>query len=265
MTVNRDPERSVCFDAAAAYYDQTRSLPGVGRDSVLEVLLSELLGKKPCLDIGVGTGRIALPLADAGIPVVGVDLSIPMMQQALSKTGKGPQIPLVAGNATALPIRDSTFGSVLIIHVLHSIPRWEHVITEAVRVSRTGATIIVDPGNGGNPMIDAIEARFIEEIAQEPRRSEWNTEKLDEMFQQCGCRPRRVADVPIQFSLAPSEFIARLERGQMSWEWELDASRFGPAGERVRAWARQEFGPLDTPRELTSFVRMRAYDVRSKP
>jgi ubiquinone/menaquinone biosynthesis C-methylase UbiE len=65
--VDGDGERSVCFDQAAAYYDQTRDRPGAGRERVLDLILSELRGKGSCLDIGVGTGRIALPLVEAGM------------------------------------------------------------------------------------------------------------------------------------------------------------------------------------------------------
>jgi ubiquinone/menaquinone biosynthesis C-methylase UbiE len=70
-----DESRSICFDQAADYYDQTRSLPSKGRDQVLEILTAELGDSHLCLDVGVGTGRIALPLAAAGVRIIGLDLS----------------------------------------------------------------------------------------------------------------------------------------------------------------------------------------------
>jgi ubiquinone/menaquinone biosynthesis C-methylase UbiE len=258
--VDRDGERSVCFDHAAEYYDQTRDRPGVGRERVLELILSELRGKGPCLDIGVGTGRIALPLAKAGMQVVGVDLSSPMMLRLRARPG-GASLPVVAGDATGLPFRDDPFGTALIIHVLHSVPSWELVIEEAVRVTRPGGTILVDPGNGRVPMLEEIEARFVDEIDQEPRRSGWTEEMVDERFARNGCVCRRLPDVPVRFMQTPSTFIEQLERGQASWEWSLDASRFEPAGRRVRAWAERVIGELDEPRELTTSVSIRAYDL----
>jgi ubiquinone/menaquinone biosynthesis C-methylase UbiE len=72
-----DPaERSVCFDRAADYYDDTRSLPAAGRDRVFEILRSALPDGGLCLDVGVGTGRTAVPLAAEGVRVVGIDLSL---------------------------------------------------------------------------------------------------------------------------------------------------------------------------------------------
>ncbi len=42
----------------------------------------------PVLEIGVGTGRIAIPTARAGIDVTGIDLHAPMLQRAAEKAGK---------------------------------------------------------------------------------------------------------------------------------------------------------------------------------
>ncbi|HEY5990226.1 MAG TPA: hypothetical protein VIV12_28150 [Streptosporangiaceae bacterium] len=62
-------ERSVCFDRAAEYYDQTRALPTTGRDRVRELLICELSGGGLCLDIGVGTGRTAGSRSASDLPV----------------------------------------------------------------------------------------------------------------------------------------------------------------------------------------------------
>jgi SAM-dependent methyltransferase len=82
-----DPERCVCFDRAADYYDDTRSLPAAGRDRVLEILRSALPDGGLCLDVGVGTGRTAVPLTAEGVRVVGIDLSLAMMAKAVAKGG----------------------------------------------------------------------------------------------------------------------------------------------------------------------------------
>lgn len=107
--MSRGGERSVCFDQAAEYYDQTRGLPTAGHERVLELIRSELDERGPCLDIGVGTGRVAVPLLDGGLPMVGVDLSLPMMRQMRDRPG-GTSVPLVAGDAMDLPFRDMDRG-----------------------------------------------------------------------------------------------------------------------------------------------------------
>ena len=82
--------KSVPFDRAASFYDQTRTLSPDAAKRVTELLSDELAGVERALEIGVGTGRIALPLVDAGVRLVGVDLSAPMLARwtTISDSGK---------------------------------------------------------------------------------------------------------------------------------------------------------------------------------
>ena len=64
-------------------------------------LLAELAGDGPALELGIGTGRIALPLAARGIAVHGIDLSRPMVARLRAKPG-GADVPVTIGDfATA--------------------------------------------------------------------------------------------------------------------------------------------------------------------
>jgi SAM-dependent methyltransferase len=49
--------------------------------------LAELAGDGPALELGIGTGRIALPLSERGVPVSGIDLSPDMVAQLKAKPG----------------------------------------------------------------------------------------------------------------------------------------------------------------------------------
>ncbi len=50
-------------------------------------LLAELAGNGPALELGIGTGRIALPLHSEGIEVQGIDASEAMLERLRSKKG----------------------------------------------------------------------------------------------------------------------------------------------------------------------------------
>lgn len=67
------------FDRIADSYDETRSLSPDVTGAIARVLERELEGRGRCLEIGVGTGRIALPLHARGIPMAGIDLSARMI------------------------------------------------------------------------------------------------------------------------------------------------------------------------------------------
>lgn len=63
--------------------------------------LAELAGAGPALELGIGTGRIALPLAQRGVRVHGIDLSTAMVARLRAKPG-GDEIPVAIGDfATA--------------------------------------------------------------------------------------------------------------------------------------------------------------------
>jgi SAM-dependent methyltransferase len=59
--------------------------------------LADLSGSGPALELGIGTGRIALPLAKRGIPVQGIDLSPEMVARLHAKSG-GEDIRVTIGD-----------------------------------------------------------------------------------------------------------------------------------------------------------------------
>ena len=78
---------SVSFDRAAGFYDGSRTLSPEGEAWVAELLGAELAGRGRCLEIGVGTGRVALPLHRSGLPMAGVDISPKMVDRLVEKAG----------------------------------------------------------------------------------------------------------------------------------------------------------------------------------
>lgn len=79
----------VWFDEQiAARYDDTSAR--MYRPEVLDPavdFLEGLAGDGAALEFGVGTGRIALPLAERGVPVHGIDISEPMLRELRKKSG----------------------------------------------------------------------------------------------------------------------------------------------------------------------------------
>jgi SAM-dependent methyltransferase len=59
--------------------------------------LAELAGDGRALEFAIGTGRVAVPLAERGVPVTGIELSRPMIEQLRTKADDAT-IPVVAGD-----------------------------------------------------------------------------------------------------------------------------------------------------------------------
>ncbi|WP_405793005.1 class I SAM-dependent DNA methyltransferase [Streptomyces sp. NBC_01506] len=71
-------------------------------------LLSELAGDGRALELGIGTGRVALPLAERGVPVHGIDLSRAMVARMRDKPG-GDAIDVTIGDFATTRV-DGTFS-----------------------------------------------------------------------------------------------------------------------------------------------------------
>src|SRR3954470_12604745 len=88
-------------DVAAGYDDPADVMfQPAGIDPVVDLLV-ELAGGGRALELGIGTGRIALPLAARGVPVHGIELSRAMAARLRAKPG-GDAVPITIGDfATA--------------------------------------------------------------------------------------------------------------------------------------------------------------------
>jgi len=89
-------ETSTYGDRIAAEYDQLHFPVTRFTDATVE-FLATVAGKGRALELGIGTGRIAVPLAAKGLKVSGIDASEKMVAQMRRKPG-GTAIPVVIGN-----------------------------------------------------------------------------------------------------------------------------------------------------------------------
>lgn len=75
-------------------------------------LLTELSDGGRVLELGIGTGRIALPLKNRGLDVYGIDAAIEMVEKMRAKPG-GAQIPVTIGDFEKVDI-DGEFGLIFV-------------------------------------------------------------------------------------------------------------------------------------------------------
>jgi SAM-dependent methyltransferase len=87
-------------EEAAKVYDQTDQR----EDTPATVtFLEQLAAGGPALELAIGTGRVALPLAARGVVVDGIDFSTAMVAQLRAKPG-GDQIAVTMGNFADVPV-----------------------------------------------------------------------------------------------------------------------------------------------------------------
>ncbi|UCE13470.1 MAG: class I SAM-dependent methyltransferase [Candidatus Heimdallarchaeota archaeon] len=120
-----------CFDWASSFYDYTRAIPDELMNKIMKSFQEnvKLTSKSRMLDIGIGTGRIAIPLArKLHLTTVGIDISIKMLQKCLEKTTSCEEVQIINADALALPFQERQFEIILMCHILHFLPNAYHFI-----------------------------------------------------------------------------------------------------------------------------------------
>ena len=95
------------WDQYAPFYDWENARTLGRRDLPFWRTLAQRIDGR-VLELGCGTGRLTIPLGRAGVRVVGIDRSVPMLARAAQRVRRGrlqAQVQLVRGDIRALPFR----------------------------------------------------------------------------------------------------------------------------------------------------------------
>ena len=129
-------------DSCAAYYDQLYPNVPAG----LVAALAGLAGGGPVLELGLATGRVAVPLRARGVAVHGVDASFLMLSRFRARPAASG-VHAAAGNMSALPYRRSfrlVFALVGTLGLLPSAELQLRCLREASRVLVPGGTFLCE-------------------------------------------------------------------------------------------------------------------------
>lgn len=161
-TEAEDRKTRTAFDAVAS--DYARLLPDLRAEAPLDraVLTAFVEMVKQgdgglVADVGCGSGRIAAHLVDAGLRVVGFDLSEGMVREARDAQ---PSLPLAVAHAGSLPLRTGAIAGLVAWYSIINLPgeRLTNVFAELVRASRPGAPIVLAFQSGDGQRVDRDSA-----------------------------------------------------------------------------------------------------------
>jgi demethylmenaquinone methyltransferase/2-methoxy-6-polyprenyl-1,4-benzoquinol methylase len=115
------------------------------------------------VDLATGTGDIAFALAAAGADVVGVDVTLRMIQLANVKKDRGRRPPsFMVGDMTALPFQRASFDLVTAGYGLRNVPDLRAAIDEIHRVLKPGgAALSLDFNRPSNAIIRAMYLAYL--------------------------------------------------------------------------------------------------------
>jgi SAM-dependent methyltransferase len=254
-------EASVNFDRAAAVYDSTRRLPPAAERELINVLAAELGDRGSCLEVGVGTGRLAVPLRRGGIDMYGCDISVGMLTELLRKGEDGPMPFVTIADATALPFDDKRFGAALASHVFHLVSDWERAARELHRVVEPGGVICVSLGGLELPRMRALRQRLLIESGKTSHPGLTDPEAFERLMRSLGTTQRFLAPVARGERSTLRAQLEWMENNGSAITWDLDDATRIAAVQAVREWAAREIGDLDSTYVDEEPIVVRAYQL----
>lgn len=244
----------ISFDKIAHAYDGQRAHPAEVSAKIGPAIAHLAGNEAKVLELGVGTGRIALPCARAGLHVVGIDISREMLHvaegryQALRDSLAG-SLTLIDGDIMALTFGDSTFDAVLAVHVLHLASDWRAALNEAWRVLRPGGVLIMgrdwrDPQSCGELLRGRLREAVMALVpgARPPGAGAAIPQALAKLG---GITEPEVVAAEWTGQLSPAVVLAGMAQRADSETWALDDQTLEAAVSRVRAWAAANWDDLE--------------------
>lgn len=226
-----EPVMSFGKDEAERYDDEKR-----GDEDAAVAFLETLAGPGPALELAIGTGRIALPLAARGVRVDGIDLSQDMVDQLRKKPG-GADLAITMGDFADVPVT----GEYTLIYVVYNtmfnlLTQDDQVrcfVNVAKRLAQDGS-FVIEAGSPAelfrlqNDRYVEAESIGVDEVRLDVLRHDPVTQTLEESH----------------VSLSPDGIRLNPVMQRYSWPSELDLmARI--AGLRLVArwggWEREEF------------------------
>ena len=154
----KDPLGGTAWSEAGTVAGFTQSQ---ANQTLMRVAAEALGGGKRLLDIGCGAGRNAVPLAQQGWSVTGVDLSWPMLHAAAGRARvdlAGRPLHLVLAPMEQLPIQSGSMDFIVahgIWNLARTTAEFRGAVREAARVARPGALLFVFTFSRATVPVDA--------------------------------------------------------------------------------------------------------------
>jgi ubiquinone/menaquinone biosynthesis C-methylase UbiE len=247
---------SITFDRAADYYDHVTGFPP-GYGAPIAAFIAQTGGLSSAnrvVEVGIGTGKISLPLARHVNAVHGVDISRPMMERLRAKQ-TDEAVYLAQADARLLPYPDHVFDAAVVVHVFHLIPNWQQVLSELARVLKPNGLLL-----HGWTETDLADLWAKIDNAQKPTTVRMPLENKRETIISKGWQ-FVFGDIgyPYSYSIAPQEIINSIQSRQYWTTWTLSDEELSAMVSAASETFRQKYGSLDTPVEVSGTFMLEAF------
>lgn len=269
----------ISFDRVADFYDETRGYkPGVA-EKICDVIVRVTGANHTTrfLDMGIGTGRIALPFICNGYHYIGVDVSTIMMERLIKKCSEqlastnSQHLHLIQSDITNLPLASQSVDVIIVVHVLHLVNDWQKCLREAHRVLRNGGWMLlardkVGDMNMATPSSTQLVRTVWDNIVNElqvrpspPRSREVKDVQLGDYLRDIGAEVRYETLLTYTLPpLSPRGMAERLKQRMFSSDWHTTDAIHAEAVHRLEQWLDNECPnpdlPIETPCQFVAVI-----------
>ncbi len=206
------------------------------------------------LEVGVGSGRIAGPLAEAGLRVLGVDISSAMLA---TMRRVAPGVAAIRAEATCLPFRPNSLDAALFVQILHLVPDPRAAVLAAMTCVRPGGVLLELRTLAAPGPLDLVRRRIREEsalllgaAAREPR-FESGSAALEACVLEGGGALDRGVICRWKETETLRDVLLALERRVYSAAWSLTDGQARRMAVQIAAEAETIAGGLDIPQHTS--------------
>ncbi len=170
------------WDGRSASFERMQGIRNRLQKEAWSGFLARTVGEAPktVLDVGTGTGFLALLLAGLGHRVKALDLSPGMVEQARSNAAeRGLDVEVAVADGELLPEPDGAYDVLVNRNVLWTLPKPEQAVADWKRVLKPGGLLLVIDGDWFDNPFSYRAKRFLGHVLVAVIRFEnlWATER----------------------------------------------------------------------------------------
>ena len=271
---------SISFDRVAHAYDATRGYPPGIDQRIAKAIVDAVhaTSETSFMEVGIGTGRIAFPLASLGHAYTGVDISENMLKQLITKLlqngwqeykqawgslsdengvnahavsrfrnkMKSASMRLILSDMTALPFHDASFDVVLAVHVFQLVDGWQQALLEVLRVIRPGGVFLHCWDEFVNVEawpVGETWGKIVRELGSDTKRpGAEERSNVTAWLKEHGFQPQEIPVVQWEVTQTPREALKQVTRRLWSSTWVVPDDIFAASVVRLESWAKNYFG-----------------------
>ena len=270
---------SISFDPVAHAYDATRGYPEEVARQIGEQIdkAANGNGQTRFLEVGVGTGRIAFPIAKSGRNYTGIDISEKMLsvlegklraagwqkeslewgslpdedaarklevRRFVQAEGQGA-MRLLVSDMTDVPFHDASFDAVIAVHVFHLVSEWQSALQEVLHLLRPGGVLLRcwDEGGRSGPLDIRREwRRIVRELGGSTERPGGTEQVVTAWLQERGLQTEKLTVLTWEQIETPRAHFQSIAQRLWSSTWSVPDDIFAASVERLQQWVDENYG-----------------------